>query len=318
MGHEPKPALALWRAFRTGRQVLIERRRAHTFAVLTLASWLATFGDQLRIRVPGLGPARGPLPGLQRLAVEEFGPWTWVVLAAVTLVVGFAVALRVATLFVESRGAFVFLDGVARDCAALARPWRRHAALADALFTVRVQLAVAQLAAILPSAAMLLVVLGGWAWVSPGDGDALVPAAMLLAAGCVAHIGVVGVAGAAVTAVLVDLVVPLMRARRCDVHEAAWIVADAARRCPWAVWRYAVIRSALGAGLCAARLSVGTLCCCVSWIPFVSAGLLLPLTVVHRAFGLHLAEMLPEASGSGVRGGARAAWGATRRDTSGP
>lgn len=288
-----EPILQAWA--RT-RAMLFQPFAASKWFVLGFCAFLAQLGEgagmaSFRLPSGGFGEA-GRMP-LREL--ETAGAWVrehLVLLATLggALLVGI-LALAVALMWLRARGAFLLLDGVARDRAAVAEPWRTYAPEAASLFWFNLGLSLVALL-------LFLLVAGGalaLAWPEirqglPGLRAVLallggLPLLLLLALG----IGIVQV-------LLLDFVVPVMYLRRVGVREAWSRVRDellAGRLGLFALYFLMKIALGIGIGLVAA-LAV-CLTCCLAALPYLGTVVLLPLFVFNRAYPLYfLAQFGPD------------------------
>jgi len=130
----------LGKAFEHTKRVLFQPFEAKKWFVLGFAAFLATLGGggPGGFRLPGSGNGgSGSGSGTSPFA-PEVGPWIEehlalvVTLGIAVLVIVLAITLAIGWL--SARGKFIFLDNVARNEAAIARPWREYAREGNRLF----------------------------------------------------------------------------------------------------------------------------------------------------------------------------------------
>lgn len=203
-----------------------------------------------------------------------------VLLGAFLLV--FVLALTVLFQWLGSRGTFMFLDGVARNRAAVVEPWDRFRDRGNQVFRFRLLLLLITLGFLaVVAAAGFLVVLPAFRAEAFGRSRFL----PLLLVGGLLLLGLLALA--AISLLLKDFVVPIMYRRDLDLPEA------------WAVLRHDLLPGhgwhflgfylmSLVLWIPAILLAVVVICltCCVAILPYLSSVALLPISVFFRCYAL--------------------------------
>ena len=263
--------------------MLFKPFNAPKWFVLGFAAFLAYLAEGFytnanSIPTPG-GRAGRTLPEV----LEDIRQWflgnvQWVLPVAFTLLL-----LWILTTWVRARGKFIFLDGVARNHAAIVAPWKRLRAESnsffrfDLIFSLSVLLAFVVVVALayaiaLPDLRRNTMTAAGITALSVG--------AMLLIALVVVFWVVVWIAE--------DFLIPLMYLRSQTIGPA------------WTEFRTRILSGNLGQvmlfgvmrfvlGIAAAAIVTAGTCvtCCVAAIPYVSSVVFLPLFVFSRAYPLY-------------------------------
>lgn len=203
------------------------------------------------------------------------------------LVVG---ALMALVLWINSRGTFMYLDGVARGRAEVARPWREHASAADSYFTWRFGLAVAAFLVV----AMALVLSGlivmtlvrnrpDW-WAGGAVALALSPILLVL----LVTLPLLVLAGVA----LRDFVAPLQLAGSMACGRAVGVLERLVVAHTGAFVVYLLLKIVLYVVTGAVVLLAGCLTCCIGFLPIVCQTVLQPLFFFERAWPLFLLRQM--------------------------
>lgn len=207
-----------------------------------------------------------------------------------------AVILGVVLLWVNSRGRFVFLDGVVRERAAIVEPWKRFAQGGNSLFLWMLLFILACMAAtvlmLLPFFATLAAM---WS-----DGEfhwGLLGAVWVLAAVAVPFAIFVSY----VMLFVSDFVVPIMYRDGLGAVAAWRRFLGLFRAHPWPFVIYGLFVFGLWLVVGVVVMAVGFSTCCIGFvllgIPYVSHVLLLPLLVTFRGLGPEfLAQFGPDYS----------------------
>ncbi len=195
-------------------------------------------------------------------------------------------ALLAILLWLGSRGTFVFLDNVSFDRAAIAAPWKQHAALGDSLFLWRLAFMAVLLLAVLVAVGAF--VLGGASWWA-GDGGGLSLAAILVGGSL---LGLLVLTALFVGLLLDSFVVPVMAAEglRC---QAAWRrFLAVSRPHVGTLVLYGLLVLGLSLALAAAVVAFGLATCCLGFlllvIPYLGTVVLLPVHVFFRCYSLEI------------------------------
>lgn len=281
-----QPALA------HARRILFEPFSARKWFVLGFCAFLAQLGEGGSFNFNG-----NPFAHTSRGAGPDFGPVTEWITAHLPLVIALGVvffilimAMVVLLQWLGSRGAFMFLDGVARDRAEIVEPWTRFRDQGNQLFRFRLLLVLATLA--------LLLVCGGLgALIALPDIHARTFGASALAA-VVAAGGLLLLGLLALTAIsllLKSFVVPIMYRRNLGTSEA-WAVL---RRelLPGNAWRFVGFYLMTFLLWIPAVLLIFIGCCltcCVAILPYLSSVAFLPIFVFFRCYSLGFLEQFGE------------------------
>ena len=248
-------------------------------------------GDSHGPRVPGGLP--GDAADLAALA-ERATTWLSTHAAAVALgsVFGLlALALVVAViLWLNARGVFMYLDGVATGRAEVGRSWRQHAVAASSYFGWSVGISLAGVFAVLLAAG--LVVATAMAFVAgrlQGTGGWLAVAAMLpVLALLLLALPLLGLARVA----LRDFVAPLQLACGLPCGAAARVLESLVLQHPGAFVLYLLLKLlfVVVAGLVIAV--GGCVTCCIGFVPVVMQVVFQPLFFFERAFSVCLLRQM--------------------------
>lgn len=273
---------------RTGRMLFRGSSVGHWF-VLGFSAWLAQIaegggGGGAQWAINGLGAA-DPAGGDGRRWLEQ----NWQSLTFIALV-GLAVALAIylALLWLRCRFKFIFLDNVVRNRTDIAENWANFQPHGNALFGFYLALTLATFAA-----ALLAVAVGvGLAWPNIAAATFGGPAVAGLVVGG-ASVMLVSLAYALINQLTVDFVVPIMYRRGIGPVRG------------WAVFREQVVRGRLGSialyvllcwllGIVAGLLASALICatCCLGALPYLSAVVMLPITVFFRTYPLYVLGQL--------------------------
>jgi hypothetical protein len=300
-------------AFEHTKEVLFRPFELGKWFVLGFCAWLAQLGESgggsggnglnfrapVRAQAPALKPGQGPNPGQapapapQPAPPSEFQKAMEWIQANLGLAIGIALAviLFVAVIallvtWLRARGTFLFLDGVARNRAAVAEPWREYAREGNSLFRFLFLLGLA-------SFVIILAIGGGALALALPDIRARqfgAAAATAMAIGF-SLLFVFILAISAVNVFLFDFVVPIMYLRRQTVMRS-WgdfhrdILAGHVATLVLYLLFQIVINIAL------VFLSI-MFCCgslCLALVPYLGTVITLPLWVFRRAYALFFLE----------------------------
>lgn len=280
-----QPALA------HARRILFEPFSARKWFVLGFSAFLAQLGGGGSFN-PG-----NPFSGSNRRGAPDFSPVTGWISTHLPLVIAlgvvlFILILALAVLFqwLGSRGAFMFLDGVARDRAEIVEPWTRFENLGNRLFRFRLLLLLASLA--------LLIVCGGLGvLIALPDIHARAFGASALTAtfiaGGILLLGFLVIA--AIGLLLRDFVVPIMYHRNLGTSEA-WAMLRH-ELLPGNTWRFVgfyLMTCLLWIPAILLILAGCCLTCCVAILPYLSSVAFLPIFVFFRCYSLGFLEQFGE------------------------
>lgn len=199
-------------------------------------------------------------------------------------------ALVVLFQWLGSRGVFMFLDGVARNRAAVVEPWDRFRDRGNQVFRFRLLLLLVSLGFLAVVAAVgFLVVLPAFRAEAFGH-SALFP--MVLVGG-ILLLGLLVLL--AVSLLLEDFVVPVMYRRDLDLPEA-WAMLRQ-ELLPGHGWHFlGFYLMTLVLWIPAALLAIAIICltCCVALLPYLNSVALLPISVFFRCYSLCFLEQFGE------------------------
>jgi hypothetical protein len=242
-------------------------------------------GTNFRVPTPGSGGGtRGGGGGAteMRAVTDWLGSHVALVVGITAVVLTLIIALIALVVWINSRGAFMYLDNVATGRADVVRPWREHADRAHSLFAWRFVIGIATLmgVAVLVGLAGLLVFayakgrLAGFAALAVG---LLVLLPILL---------VMIVASAVVSMALRDFVAPLQWRLGVSCGEAARVLGPLVNAHRGSFAAYVGLKVAFGVTAAIVTLAAGCLTCCCGFLPVVSQTLLQPLFYFERAWSL--------------------------------
>ena len=236
---------------------------------------------------PGGGGGGGGGGGV---GLNQFLAWLRANMGTVIVVTGLIVLLLIGitalVLWLRSRGKFMFLDGVARNEAAVVRPWKQFRVLADSLFGFTLALA-------LLSWLVFLMIIGSavaiaWPDFQNGEFSQASITALVVLVGLIVP---TTIALALINAILNDFVAPVMYLRREPVMEAWRTVRRElfAGRVGTFVLFY-LMRILLGIAIGTAAFVATCATCCIAAIPYLGTVILLPLFVFSRCYPLCFLE----------------------------
>jgi hypothetical protein len=285
--------VSLQRSWERTRRLLFLPFRLETWLVLGFAAFLSEW-------LSGGWGGSGVRSTFHRHHVAEVGPrlrhlfldTLWGPLLIALLVV--AILAWIVFQWLGARGKFVFLDGVVRERAGIAEPWRRYARQANSLFLWRLGF---YLVAGLLVGGVLLTTAGAavLGWLGFRSPVALAPPIL----GGIALLVLLALLGAFVMLLLDAFVVPLMYRHQLSANQAWGRFLPLFRQNLGGFLRFALFCLAIAIVLVVAVTAVGFATCCVGFVlialPYVGQVVLLPVYVVLRAFGPEfLAQFGPE------------------------
>jgi len=273
------------RAIERTKKILFRPFDLSKWFVLGFCAFLAHLGEGAwgsRFNTGG-GPGRGGIAGDSRQTshwLEEHIPLV-VAIALAGLILGVAIGLLLTWL--NSRGKFMFLDGIVHNRAAVIKPWKNYRREANSLFFFRALFGLATFGCLLLVTGLAI----GIAWPNIRSGHFGLPAALALAAGVPSALLIALVAGV-VNLFLLDMVVPIMYLRRLQVLDG------------WIVFRDEFLAGRVGAfvlyvlfkiviGICVGMATLLITCatCCIAALPYIGTVILLPIFVFDRAYPLY-------------------------------
>ncbi len=270
------------------KRILFDEFSLGKWFVLGFCAFLATLGEG--------GAANAPTQAFrwhERGKTADFSGmdnWVRMHMGAIVLIGAgillFALVLGLLFTWLNSRGKFMFLDGVVRDREAVSEPWHRYRARGNSLFFFRIVLGIVS-----------FLVLGGLA---VGIILLIVPAARMHHVGVLALIAVVlgaalvvvlAFALALVMAVLKDFVVPIMYRRDLTTVPAFRVfLSEILPGNVLAFILFYLLKIVLGIAA-AILIFVGTcLTCCIAAIPYISSVVFLPVFVFFRCYSVYFLE----------------------------
>lgn len=266
-------------AFELTKRILFQPFDLRKWFVIGFAAFLAGLSDGTRIGFPtsfGGGDYEGDarMKGLSA-AQEELMSWiTTGVIAVVVLVV---VVMILLSMWLGSRGRFMFVDCIVRNRGAIQEPWREFRREANSLFLF-------SLASMLAS--FLITALLALPFIIPylrtgefGDFGTGYVIYLVVSAGLFMLIAIAW-------SVAVWFVVPVMYRRRCSAWAALLEVAAlvAANPVPFILYVLFTLVLLMAGGIASCVLMCAT--CCIAAIPYVGTVVLLPLYTFYYAFTL--------------------------------
>ena len=211
-----------------------------------------------------------------------------IVSIAAAVVLAFVVALLAVTLWVNSRGVFMYLDNVATGRADVGRPWREHAGHASSYFAWSFGLNLATLTAV------LLVVAG----IAAASLSMLRGHVHTQALGIAVIVGLVFVllaviaVSALVSVALRDFAAPLQMATGADCGAALRLFGALLRANKGLFALYLLLKVCFSMALAVVVLIVGCCTCCCGFVPVITQTILQPGFYFERAWSVHLLRRL--------------------------
>ena len=221
------------------------------------------------------------------------------VLANLVLVVGIGAVILLAGLalflllqWLQARGQFMFLDGVAtnRRTDLVARPWKQFKKQANSLFVFRSILTL--LAGLASVSAMALCVWVAWPDIMEFTfGNSAIRAIIL----GVFLLPVVMITAATVLACVNDFVIPIMYAQRC-AFMPAWGVfwTKVVPGHMWSLTLFYAMRFLLAFSVGTVAVIATCCTCCLAALPYLGTVILLPTYVLLRSYSVYYLEQFGE------------------------
>jgi hypothetical protein len=230
----------------------------------------------------GTGPGGGgPTPAQVQNAMP-----TIVAVGAILLlfIVGFIMLLT----WLDSRGKFMFLDGVVLRRGAVVEPWKAFRAHGNSLFKFRV--VVGFIVFVLIASIVAGSVAIAWPDIQAQRFGGAALTAIVLGSSTVV---LLSITAAIIAVVLKDFIVPVMYARNQYCMPA------------WSIFRHELLAGRVGSfvlfylmklllylGVASIALAVTCATCCIAALPYVSSVVLLPLFVFTRCYPLAFIEQI--------------------------
>jgi hypothetical protein len=288
--HNTPPSVIdpLSRAWERTKQVLFRPFDIQKWLLLGFCAWLAYLGEG----GGGGGNLGGQFAG-DDVSRDIEDVWRWILdhLTLIVVLAAILLLLGIVSMWLSSRGKFMFLDGVVRDRAAVAEPWRRFRTLGNSLFGFRLVVALLFLAVFGTLATLMVRELLELGIVEGGFGPEDVLALFLWVA---AFVPVVFVA-LLLTMTMNDFVVPIMWLRQVRVL-AAWreVLAFLSANL-WTFVLYVLVKFVLALAIGLIACIAICLTCCIVVLPYIGVVILLPLYVFRRCYPLEfLAQFGPD------------------------
>ncbi|HEX7011038.1 MAG TPA: zinc ribbon domain-containing protein [Phycisphaeraceae bacterium] len=278
------------RAWDTMVRVLFKPMEVRKWLTLGFCAFLAYLGGVGggHIGVPGGGGGGGSGGGTQ----GSTGAGDWVqshlILVAGIVIGVLAVMLALVALvhWLQSRGKFMFLDGVAHNRGRVVQPWKEHRALGNSLFRFQMLMLLLMIAAVLATLAVCGAL--SWAELEAGRFGQRSLAAMVL---LVVMATLIALAYLTVQLLVEDFMVPAMYRQEITAREA-WrrVWGQVIRGHLWPVTLFYLMRYVLS--MAASMLVLMTCCmtCGLVLLPYVGTVVILPILVFQRAYSLHFLE----------------------------
>ena len=281
-------------AFERMKAVLFTPFDAGKWFILGFSAFLAGLGEgggMPSCNIPGGqgsgrgGPGGGGGPGIGE--AKDFLQehlLVIVILGAAVLVA--LVCIGALVVWLSSRGRFMFLDNVANNRAEVRAPWSRFRELGNRFFVFRflLQLSMSALALVVVALAVVL------AWPDI-QAEQIGTRGIVAIAWAGAFFVSVGIAFAIFMAVVKDFVVPIMALRNVRPLAALGIFRRELLAGNLGVFvLFYLMKIVLGiGGVFAAGLAI-CLTCCVAYLPYIGAVILLPISVFFQCYTLCFLE----------------------------
>jgi hypothetical protein len=204
------------------------------------------------------------------------------------VVFAFIVALTALAVWLNSRGAFMYIDNVATGRADVARPWREHADRARSLFAWRFVLGIAVVTSIAVLGGLAGLLFFAYAKGRLAGGVALAVGLLVLLPIFIVMI----VASGLVSMALRDFVAPLQWRLGVSCGEAARVLWPLVKTHRASFAAYVGLKFVFGLAAAISTLVAGCLTCCLGFLPVVSQTLLQPLFYFERAWSLFFLRQL--------------------------
>jgi hypothetical protein len=265
--------------------------------VLGFCAWLAFLGQG-----GGMGPGYSGRSSLGRHG--RFGPpaeefeqlgtevtdWVqahlaFVIVAAVAIFLT-VLAVGLVITWLQSRGKFMFLDGVVRNRGAVVEPWHQFRQLGNSLFWFHVVLWLISGAISLMILAAALAI--AWPDIRAGQFGGAAIAAILVWAAIEIPLTLAAVV---IFLFLEDFVVPAMYLRNVRTMAAWGIVGrEVLKGHLGVIILYCLMRIVLGLAIGICTVLGTCLTCCLAALPYLGTVILLPLPVFRRCYSLYFLE----------------------------
>jgi hypothetical protein len=259
--------------------------------VLGFCAWLAHLGEGgAHVNVPMPGDQSGDLSDAFEAASDWVQDHAALVISLAVLVLLAMIVIGFVLTWLQSRGKFMFLDGVVRNRGAVVEPWHAFRELGNSLFWFRVVLGLIGLVAFVVIAAVGILIALADILAERFGGAAIAGIAIggvLLLAYAIAF-GIIG-------ALLEDFVVPVMYRRGVRTVDA-WGVfrREVLPGNGSALVRFYLLKVLLGIAIGVVALLATCCTCCLAALPYLGTVILLPLFVFGRSYSLGFLEQCGE------------------------
>jgi hypothetical protein len=279
------------------KRVLFQPFSLGKWFVIGFGAWLAHLGESggFHFSVPGGGGNNGgasfqhEFEHARDFVLSNLG---WI-LPLVALAAVAALALWLLTLWLNSRGKFVFLHCVALDKAEVSQPWNQFARQGNSLFLFRLGLMLIAGMSALPLVTLIVLLIVRMAL--RGEPEV---GGILVAAGLGLILVGLGIVFGIIQKLTTDFVVPIMFLRRSRCMEA-WrelgtlLSVNVGR---FILYLLFTIVLGMAIGLILITFLLVTCCvCCLALLPYVGTVIVLPVLMFKRAYSLYfLAQFGPK------------------------
>jgi hypothetical protein len=260
------------------KQILFRPFDLKKWLVIGFAAWLAHLGGTNFNFRYNKGTDFRHIPGFDGLRHTLHHTASWVIVTSIVVLVVLFLILAVVFTWLRARGAFMFIDCIVRNRAAIAEPWREFRKIGNSFFLFSLIVAL-----------VFLVIAGALA----------VPFIFLLVRGnrTLHHLGPIGLSTVIIWAAAIfvlamawvlirNLMVPIMYRRRCLAAEGFGAALSLVNSNPGEITIYCLFWIVLGIGFVITACVAVCLTCCIVAIPYVGTVILLPLYVCLAAFTL--------------------------------
>lgn len=279
------------------KRILFDPFDLKKWFVLGFCAWLAHLGESGGgFNTGSHGGGRGGGPRDIERAVSHAWEWVLANLVIVGIVAGLIflvlVTIWLVITWLNSRGKFMFLDGVVHNRGAVVRPWSEYKREGNSVFLFSI--VYDMVATVIVLLILALIVLLAWGDIRVEHFGAGAISAILVTLGGFLPFIIICVL---ISAILKDFVVPAMYLRRIGVIEGWGIaVREILRPHTGSVVLFYLMKVLLS-------IVVGILCfivicalcivtCCIAMLPYISTVILLPVYVFWRCYSLFFIEQI--------------------------
>jgi hypothetical protein len=243
---------------------------------------------------PGSGSVAGGLGDLSSFYQDNLEPALGillglggVVIAAIILaIVAMAMVIRVLTLWIGSRGDFMFMDGILHNRGNVIEPWGRFAGLAHSLFLTRVIVDLLMWLCLGLSGALI-----AYGAVSMSTAPAQGGLILIFACFCLLVPGLIAVS--MIHFIINTFVLPAMYKSKTPASQVWPMVKSEVISGHWGdIFLYGLVRIGLHIGVGIATIVITVCTCCLPVIPYIGTVVLLPFITFMRSHQLSFYEEL--------------------------